>query len=472
MSKLRRELSFNDLFKVVGCSYRSVDIRTLAVKPDSEWTNAITVIYPTLVERDMLVEDQKRLEETMQKIGVAKVTHAKFLRELITSEALPDLVAQMSKGTFTIDNQSIRLREGYDRSQIFDCERHTLGIREYPVSGYYIFAKDSAESFMGNLKLENDFLSVGQHILEFACNWLELSSLTLAFNAILALPMYVSLLSVKYPGDGNVLLQVKVHGSLVPRFRLILSLERLDGRVNRSVPLETFADNLSSFPSNEQREFMYLNVSHKFKMIPSEGDFLRVKIFDEILGIVIEKSNQIREIHAYTSSGDPFLNTASRFVDTSLVENYLIRTASTAKPGKTSDAFERAVTWLLSFLGLRTVELGDLGLGVLREEKYEVGETDILAEDTVTHQIYVISCSLKPPGAEKVDKIANVAGNLREKGLTVEPLMFVGEPAGEVKRNVRRVKVLDRDDLHQVAQTLRTGNLLEARRIVLEPTAR
>jgi len=360
MSSLRRGLTFNDLFSVVGCSYRSIDIRTLAVKSDSEWTNVITVIYPTLVEQNTLLEDQKRMEETMLKIGVPKVAHTKLLRKVTTPEVLPDLVAQMSKGTFTIDNQSIRLRKGYDRSESQDNERYTLGIREYPVSGYYIMAGDSAEGFMGNFKPENDFLSVGQHIGEFACNWLELTSLALGINTILALPIYVSLLSVKYTGDGSVLLQVKIHTSLVPRFQVILSLERFDGRVSRSVPLETFADILSSFPSSEEGGFSYRNVSHKFSMTPAIADSLRVKIFDHILGIVIEKSNPISEIHAYTALGDCFLTTASRFVDTVLLEDYLAKTTSRVKSGQASDAFERAVTWLLSFLGLRTVELGDL----------------------------------------------------------------------------------------------------------------
>lgn len=474
MVRLKRKLSFNDLYKVLSDSYNTLGAKALAVKVNDELINSITVLSLTVRDEKSVSLEYKADMESLEELGITKIAKIKVLEEVSKAHVLPRLVDQMLTGTLTIGNYLVKLSEGYDKAKTVDNERYTIKCgeyEEYDILGYYIFSRETVRRLFYKYDLEDEFTSSGLSVDEFAKRWLGVASISSeSINVIFRLPVYIRLLEVKYLGGRKVVLPIKAHKSLIEKFNLLIILKRYDHTHSTWVPLETLSKKLNSFSYKEENQFAYIDAYHEFQVIPNENDLVDVKIFNKDIGVVIEHSPLIRNVFPYKIFKNSFLQASTRFVNLEELQEYFIKPVSKVGSSKASNAFERAVTWLLSLLGFKVMEIGDLGLGVIREDKYERGEADILAQDMSNEKTYVISCSLKPPRPEKVDKIANTAGYLRERGIMVEPLMFISESAGEVKRNIRRVKVLDLDDLTKVFSLLRSERYEEAKRAIIEPS--
>jgi len=472
MVRLRKKLSFNDVYNVLGASYKSLSARAIAVKVNNEWTNSMIVLSLTMRDESSLSLDQRVEMEKFEKLGILRTPNLKVLQEVLKADILPTLINQILRGGLTMGNYSIRLRDGYDRTEV---ESEGYAIRygeygEYTTLGYYVYSNDAVSSLLHKLNIEDELLSLGLKADELGVEWLKVKGFNLlSINVILILPIYIRMLDLRYLGNGKVNLRLKAHKALTDNFNLILTLKRYDHTSETYLPLDYLSGKLNSFSSKEEGDLAYIDVYYEFKVPPGEADRVDVKIVNEPIGIVIEHSPLVRDIFSYKTFEDIFVHTSTRFINLEDLGEYLINPVSKVGPSKASNAFERAIAWLLSLLGFKVVELGDLGLGVLREDKYEVGEADIVVQDAITGKIYVVSCSLKPPRPDKVDKIANISGYFKERGVMVEPLMFVSESAGEVKRSVRRAKLLDRDTIIQIVGLVRKERFEEAKRIIEEP---
>ena len=468
MTRMRRRIDFKDYYALVGRSYRSVDIRALLARKDSDWVNCIVVFYPTLRDENFLAQEHKSRADMLDKLGIMELANIKFVQETIKPDTLPNVVDEMLKGSLSLRNYSIKMRDGYEKLDFYGEERDTIRhgeYGEYPTSGYYLGSRDTPNVFLYELNLEDEFLALGLDMEEFAKDWLGVRNLNNKFNSIVVLPVYASLLGIKHSGDGEVNLQLKVHKVLVPSLNLIVKIRRYDPRTQGHRPIETYPQALASFSTEPQNDFTYVNAHHEFATSLNENDLIDAMVTSRILGVVTERSVNVRDIFLYRPFKDIFLHVSTRFVSLVHLEEYLINPVSKARSSKANDLFERAVAWLMSLLGFRQIEIGDLELGVLREDKYEIGEADILAEDIATRRVYVISCSLKPPGADKLDKIANISSFFKDRGVMTEALALVSEEAGEVKRDARRVRVLDREDLTKAMQLLNRESIDEAKKI-------
>ncbi|MCR6693004.1 MAG: hypothetical protein MRT15_11475 [archaeon YNP-LCB-003-016] len=80
--------------------------------------------------------------------------------------------------------------------------------------------------------------------------------------------------------------------------------------------------------------------------------------------------------------------------------------------------------------------------------------------------MYVADVTLRSPEDKKIDDLANLQLLLQRRGIFVEPMIIVGEYATEKKKNVRNVKVIDIEDLQLIINTLRKGNIEEARKVI------
>jgi hypothetical protein len=134
--------------------------------------------------------------------------------------------------------------------------------------------------------------------------------------------------------------------------------------------------------------------------------------------------------------------------------------------GKRTDlAFQHCVAWLFSSLGLSIFELEGTSWKEFTERGTRI-EIDMLAYDFHTGRSYIIDCTIHPPDRTKIDNIANAQTYMLRRGILVEPLIVVREPATETKKNERKVKVLDRDDLSRILDLLRANQIGDAKRVI------
>jgi hypothetical protein len=80
--------------------------------------------------------------------------------------------------------------------------------------------------------------------------------------------------------------------------------------------------------------------------------------------------------------------------------------------------------------------------------------------------MYVIDITLRSPEDKKIDDLFNLQRLLQRRGIFVNPMVIVGEYAPAKKKNVRNIKVLDLEDLQNIINALKRGNIEEAKKIV------
>jgi len=121
-------------------------------------------------------------------------------------------------------------------------------------------------------------------------------------------------------------------------------------------------------------------------------------------------------------------------------------------------------------LGYQVAEFGDVNYGTIRkQDRYEVGEADIIFGCPKNEKTYVVSCKLKPPDASHIDKIQNLSEELRKLELTsVQPIIFVMESATAIKQKVSGARVIDGDDIKHIIDCIRKNKTSEAKTIITQ----
>jgi microsomal dipeptidase-like Zn-dependent dipeptidase len=203
--------------------------------------------------------------------------------------------------------------------------------------------------------------------------------------------------------------------------------------------------------------------------LPSLDDEIYFRIISE-LGVFTDEHETVRNL-IKKEFKEEFLNLYTQFMSINKFKETLQGKARILRKDRIKPdlEFQRAVSHMLSLVGYKIVELGDTFFGTIkRSDGSHLGDVDVIAQDTETRRMYAIQCTISPPNNRKIDVIANIANELRMRGLPIEPLIFVRDFATEVKKNTRRVKVIDIEDLLNILKQLRTENVKEAKRILAE----
>ncbi|MEM0171738.1 MAG: hypothetical protein QXV57_04180 [Thermoproteota archaeon] len=102
----------------------------------------------------------------------------------------------------------------------------------------------------------------------------------------------------------------------------------------------------------------------------------------------------------------------------------------------------------------------------LKETNGTRREIDMPICDPEMKKMYIVDLTLRAPKDEKIDDITNLQLSLQRRGVLVEPMIITKDYAGETKKNVQHVRILDYEDLQSIINKMRTGNIQEIKKIV------
>ncbi|AMM53492.1 hypothetical protein [Pyrococcus kukulkanii] len=376
-----------------------------------------------------------------------------------------------------MQNNVIELDNGKGEKGYFYLGSDTIRFGEY--GEYPVISYSGGKSSIPNVNrdIEDKLLLLGflEGLEEISRIWLKMPRIQgYAVNWIIVIPIYLNILEEKIVGGNELHVKFKVHKSLKQTLNMTIALRReIEGSWT---PIENARFSAEHFSCRESADdsFLICEVKYPFNVLPNHKDRVYWAISNP-LGILSYNSYngvEVSQLIGKKDLGDTFLNTFTQFISLDDLKEILEGKKSKELRPSPSEDFQRAVVYLLSLIGFRTVELGDV-----RNQEYRVvkersgvhiGDVDIIAEDIDTKTLYVIDCKLNPPEARDIDVIANIAKSLREKGIMVEPLIIVGNSATESKENVRRVKIIDQDDLLKVIQNVRRGNIKQAKELITD----
>lgn len=472
MKHLRGDLNYKAIWEELKGTYRSLCLRCVAVKEDEIWRNIMMFFSLSRKDMDIAKKEIEGDHKLLERLGLSKLKKITFLYDVFEASHFPKLIEKLNEGEVTIGNQIVKLRDGYEQSKWHREAYHVLPFGEcieYPPIVYQIHAKVTPYEIknVGEINEELSSLGILNGIEEIGRQWLKIGTMGLTLNAMIVAPLYLRPLEIKLEG-AKLNFKLKIHKELQQKVLILVALRRKAGDVSTAI------ENASlGVPTQfEEEDFIVSNIEYKFEKYPNMNDEILVRLSGN-LGIFFEELKMVEDLLPFKVPTDVFASLATRFVKLNELEKALTKGMIEGKDIKFNPArgFQRAVTWLLSIIGFKTLELGDTNYGTFRrEDRFELGEADSIVQDVEKGGTYVIQCKAKPPDSSEIDKIANLATYLRERGVTsVQPLLFVMESARELKQNRRGVKIVDKDDIVKTVKYIREDNIGEAKKVITEP---
>ena len=470
--KVKREMKFDEFWKCLGGCYNSLALRCIARKDQDTWKNIFITGFLSRRSVDEVREELRQEYQQLVKLKVTEIRELGIFFDVFDSQGIPAIIKQMEGGQITLQNSIIELDDKKERKGSFNSGSYALRFGEYieyPVISYLMGRSDSVQV---NKEIEDKLLSLGfiKGIDEIATIWLKMPEIRgYALSWIVTIPVYFNILEENMEDRSKFCIKFKAHNSLKPTLSVLIALRRNMG--GEWVPIENerlSSEELSCMKGTED-DFLICEARYSFNTLPNQKDKVYWRISNDV-GTLSYNEVEVSQLIGKKEFKDTFLNTFAQFITLDDLEKILEGEKSKELRSDPSKEFQRAVVYLLSLIGFRSIELGDV-----RNQEYRVvkerggvhiGDVDIIAQDIDTKTVYVIDCKLTPPESKHIDAIANIVRSLSRKGIEVESLIVVGNFATESKRNVQRVKIVDREDLLNVIEHLRKGDIKQAKQII------
>lgn len=471
MKSLVSDLSFDKIWKELGECYRSLNIRCIAVKEKDIWRNICLIAFLSRKNIEDIKKETEHDYSYLRNLNVTKIQQLAVLYDVLDAKNLPHYIEQMQDGMITLVNQPVHLREGYERAQVYSRPKIVKfgEYSEYPFISYEFYSHEIAR-ISDNIR--NRLLSLGllNTLDELGLQWLKIPELEgYSINVIIVLPLYFNVIDSFIQKSEEFYIKFKAHKNLQSKLGILFALRKHVGE-NRYLTIENNFFNSDDIPCHKLNEdFLICEAKYAFKALPNLNDEAYFRIVSE-LGVLSDDRRTIRNLMKRVEFKEEFLNLFTKFMNIDNLKEMLQGKNHLLKGKKAPDLeFQRAISFLLSLMNFKSAELGDTKHGIIkRSDGSHIGDVDIIAQDIDTRKMYGIQCTISPPDSRKIDVIANIANELRMHGVPIEPLMFVRDFATEVKKNVRRVNVIDIEDLLNVIQKLQEENVEKAKRLIIE----
>jgi hypothetical protein len=466
---LRRNISFSELWDFIGSCYKSLCIRSIAIKEGEAWKNIMSIAFLSRKVEDEIKKEVDKDYLFLRKLKIPHVDNLGIFYDVANAENTPKYIEEMQKGRITLGHQIVNLRKGYEKTDLIEGSRIIRWgeFSEYPFLNYEF----NGDGITVGIELQEKLLSLGicYGINEIGLQWLKIPQIEgYGINAIVVLPLYFNVTELYLEKAKEFCIKFRAHINLQPKLKVLLALRK---RVkNTWVTIENKLFTSDEFSSQTLNDFSLSEVRYTFETLPSLEDEVYCRIITD-LGVLFEDYWGIKDFTKIEFK-EPFLNFFGKFININKFKEVLQGRETISQKKITPDLeFQKTIGYLLSQLGFRIMELGDTRYKTIKRlNGSDIGDVDIIAQDIETKKLYTVQCTIAPPDSRKIDVIANIAIELRMQEVFAEPIIFVRDFATEVKKNSRRVKVVDKEDLLTIISLLQLENIGEAKRKLLEFT--
>ena len=464
---LRRNIGFDVLWNEVKDCFRSLVLKVIALRCNNEWKNVLITGLLTYSSPEDLRKEVKDEYDNIVKLGITSIENLLVAYDILDAADLPRVINELETGKITISNQVIRLRDPRGGIRLENSIRFVYrDLLEYSGISVEVYSGGSPTSIKEFNNIEEELKSFGYASFDELCvQWLGMPCNGYTLEASIAIPIYLANTRLEYDSkDGSLIFSSKVHKSLLSKLRIVVTLA--EKRNDMFIPVENIVKGFDELERQQTSlpDFVLVNLRFKFRKDLKRDDIIRYRILSN-LGILEKKELSLSELL-------PELHDLQRLFTVFLDLDTLLKIIRGEENlggiiGKRTElAFQRAIAWLFTLLGFRVVELEGTRFKTFKEVDKSEREVDMLLYDENTGIMYIVDCSIRAPEPKKIDDIANAKLSLLRRNVLVEPLIIVREYAQESKRNARRVRVLDLEDLEKITACLKQGKTDEAREIL------
>jgi hypothetical protein len=413
-------------------------------------------------------EDDLRKEiiakyEQLKNLGITKIDKLLITFDVREAAYFPEFVKEIRSGSITIRGERIKLGENITPklesfSHIYPSEPYDFPRINLIASGNIKYLPEYQKNIP---EIEEELKTCGYLSLdELGEEWLMLPSVkAIGFDVIIDIPIYFLPMRISLEGD-TLYLRAICHKALAQKLKSRLTLRRL--HINKYVPIENY---LLTFPTPTE-DLGEVTIRHSFSSSLNREDEVYWTVASKI-GIITEERTKVEYLLQREILSGNFPKLISQFIPLDELEKLLRDKQVGGEIKQKHLSFQRIVVWLFSILGFQLVELEGTDYKKIEEENSTEREIDVLMCDPQdSNKMYVIDVTLRSPEDKKIDDLFNLQRLLQRRGIFVNPMVIVGEYAPAKKKNVRNIKVLDLEDLQNIINALKRGNIEEAKKIV------
>jgi hypothetical protein len=454
-----------------------VGIRAIAEGPPNEngyWTGLMVTAVATAHEpREVAEIATQDLENLRNRLGLEDrddlgLTQLGLFHDEIRTSGMPNFVSDLEKAFCVVGSQKLALFRGlYDIStepNLIVAEGDWVpsgrtSLTGFPFVAYYLSKKTPTHP---SPILERLLRRSRTDFLEVASMWIGNRTTSRDSAADVFLPLPISLETFRLSAH-DLSVGIRANADLFGKLCFILKAKGSE----KEGTVGTFRlgdDDFTEIPIEEG--LSRFTATRHFDPPLQEGNSVHLNIFPD--SEVVNLTDWLR-LEPATPRKPPLTGIPAIlkvFFPAALLEDTIL-TGKPIVPKEKDPAlvFERAVHFLLCSLDIKSVHLGKNVPSVLRrEDGLSQGDVDILAENTLTQEVYAIQCTLQLPDDKKRDRAVNVARELSSRcHVTVKPIIVTGESAHEVGASNPDLRIVDATELRAFLEAVEQGDIESAR---------
>ena len=458
-------LSLADMILHFGVTYRTIDIRTVAIRSEAIWKNVYTVIRFTY---EAPAEAERRVRKLEQVYGTVRT---KSFRVTLDARPFSDwsrIQKQLESDKLRVGNTGVTFQQpvwgqlktmlqylGNDYSVVRPFDSYEWPVTQFSLHGYGTPALPTES-------LVRETTKIGFPDPYEAVNLL--CELNLQFNQsqghqlYLSMPVFASIEQVRILSREN-----KIH---------IAARKHVELESVKCVALLRERDHRRSEPW-KRRLAVEISATERTSIVTAIGsaslpesatgehDIIEVQLLHPELGPISQFTNSVRQLIPQAQRNILF-EALQFFCNKTEFENSLVRPFDKRGPRlKESAAFELRVAWLMSLLGLSTIVLGEYEDIVAPNTKVRRGTADLLAAAQNPPELIIVACTIGPPKDEDFTRLRTTAEILgrevfSETSVRIHGLICTAAPGYAAPADAG-IAVLDADRLSLALRLIEKG---------------
>ena len=454
-------VTVSEVVQAFSLSFKTVDLRIVAVKPEDQWTNVITSIFLSTKSREEINSEQEEARDKLPRTDKFRI----FL-DSCDIKQLRVLFEAFNKEEIKVSNTLINFREldlfsfrvdRYLPDYLKEMEEWRLvgsqgmGQEEDRRNLWPIVESQNGTAKLLGFKDIYELISETLKIRDFSRDRRR--------DLIIGIPLPARIVDASLVGSSAKIKTKKVFG--LEDLQLNLSIIRVNPRISYYESVWRKTERVEKCKRAPARNFCYATNSIELTNLRPHDRIEVELIHRQVPTLGIDATYLEVPLE---NAVEPFAKTLFSFCSFDLFKKRLLEPEQFRKASK---EFENAVAWLLSIIGFSVAPLGRFEKLRIPETKFEVGSIDMIAHRE-NECVLLVDCDTKIPDEKKIRSMMALKDHFKfipdkhRRPYIISAIFSPKDCTGiSVDRNV--VKIVDRYQIEQIFEEAMKGNLEKAR---------
>jgi hypothetical protein len=450
-------LKLTEVLSRLQNTYKSIDLYVASASYEGKWLNLLTLIRFSN-EDDTSINKQISMNEMLTQLG--KGNTVRINRKAFLLEYLPILASQLKLGVLDIGEETIQiipvdimndfdltLQRSYpqkDEWGSFSSTRGRINGSPYNLASFY----DNLKTELIPLGAADIFVAIRNYFK------LEYNPYNNNYDLAIESPIYARIKNIEL-SEKKLQVKATYHKNITD---LILHYDqRAYSKPEKIPPTKVFNTSKGKISTHGELvdwevDLEELSMDQSYENITCDVSLYIPKTNDEVSRWDIHLTQLIAEKKFLETN--PLAKVFARFCTVEDFTKLFTNPISINKGGfklDKSDNFERVAYWLFTLHGFQTIWLGDYE--IIDKNNHAAGSTDLLCYNSTEKALAVVSCKIKVPEPDDIDKIKNLAEKIsydvKDLGIRIFPIIVSSESCNTIKdvSSKNGVDIVDINDI-------------------------